>query len=101
MSKELSIPSFYNLMYPEEDSVSDPPSPLPLSPINYDDDIPDEGENPVSMSHFEGHDDLYLVGGLCLVPPLSSSTNENNMEPRDTGNDKSTQDGIGSHPGPP
>jgi hypothetical protein len=101
MSKELSISSFYDLMYSEEDSVSNPTSPLPLPPINYDGDVPDEGENPVSTSHFEGHDNLYLVGGPCLVLPLSSLTNGNNMEPRGMGNNKSVQDVISSHPGPP
>jgi hypothetical protein len=100
MSEESSIPSFYDLMYLEEDSVSNPTLPPPLSPINCDGDVSDEGENTASTSHFEGYDDLYLVGGPCLVPPLSSSTNGNNMEPGGMGNDKSAQDVIGSHLGP-
>ena len=101
MSKELSISSFYNLMYLEEDSASDPTLPPPLSPINYNGDIPNKGGNPASMSHFEGYDNSYLVGGLCHVPSLSSLINKNNMEFWDTENGKSVQDAASSHLGPP
>jgi len=80
MFKELSILSFYNLMYPEEDSASNLSLPLPLLPISYNSNVSNEGENPASMFHFEEYDDSYLVGEPCLVPPLSSLTNGNNMK---------------------
>ena len=101
MSKESSIPSFYDLMYLGEDSASNPTPPPPLSPINYDGDIPNKEGNPASMSQFEGYDNSYLVGGLCRMPPLSSLTNRDDTESWEAENSKSIQDTTDNHPGPP
>ncbi len=101
MFKESSIPSFYDLMYLGEDSASNPTPPPPLSPINYDGDIPNKEGNPASTSQFEGYDDSYLVGGLCHMPPPSSLTNRDDTESWEAENGESVQNAADNHPGPP
>ena len=61
MSEALSIPSFYNLMYPDKDSNSEPSSPLLPLPIDYHSIFSAEDEHPQSAPAVEAYNDSYLV----------------------------------------
>jgi len=61
MSEVLSVPSFYNLMYPDEDSDSEPGSPLLPLPINYHSIFSAKDEHSQSAPAIEAYNDSYLV----------------------------------------
>ena len=84
MSEVLSAPSFYNLMYSDKDSDSEPGLPLLPLPINYHSIFSAKDEHPQSALAIEAYDDSYLVEQQ-LNAKWSEASNNTEM----------------NHPGPP
>ncbi len=61
MSEVSSVLSFYNLIYPDKDSNSEPMSPPLPSPINYNSIFSAKNECPQSALAIEAYDNFYLV----------------------------------------
>jgi len=64
MSKESSILSLFDLMYPDEDDISEPTSPPLLSPINYEDMGAEKCEYSPPIVGLNTYDGSYMVGQL-------------------------------------
>jgi len=97
MSEESSIPSLFDLMYPDEDDVSEPTSPPPLSPINYEDMGAEKREYSPPIVGLNAYNGSYMVG-----QPLTHRTNENDgVLPSAPANGVDNEEAATSYPGPP
>jgi len=62
MSEKSSIPSFFNLVYPNKDSVSEPILPLPMLPIHYKERTLERDKHLPSLIDLEAYNNSYLIG---------------------------------------
>src|SRR6266851_3856463 len=97
MSKESSILSLFDLMYPDEDDISEPTSPPLLSPINYEDRGAEKREYSPPIIGLNTYDGSYMVGQL-----PTHQTNENDgVLPSAPTNGVDNEEAATSYPGPP
>ena len=90
------VPSFFDLMYPYENSVAESISPLPISPINYKDAASERDEHMLPTISLGAYDDSYLLGQQPTHQP-----NENNGVLPNSLEGGIVNDAATSHLGPP
>jgi hypothetical protein len=95
MSKGSEVPSFFNLMYPDKDSVAESMLPLPISPINYKDATSKRDERMLPTISLRAYNDSYLLGQQPIHQP-----NKNNGVLLNSSEGGTINDVAASHPGP-
>jgi hypothetical protein len=79
MSEESSLPSLYDLTYPDEESTFKPPMTLFFSPINYNSNTLGTQEGMLWMWDLNAYDGSYLLGTPDSAQPLPTPVEQDNM----------------------